>query len=385
MKDSEKFHPIDRRDFTSGWTNTTVKFNVISGTNRVMVQTQGGKWKDDKKNVVKTMSKTITDDNGNVIKGEQIDIPWNKRFDSDEIDKVAGHRKFTVDTGDVKMRYKLMDAVKAFEDGTITDEMMNEVGVDELEDAKAALETSMAKKKVFLSAYDFAEYMVKVVRSDKLKNALFAISGTYDVNYSEEKGRFYITYNVNKVTRVADDTVPKTELKINFYFSEDAFNDDVYDEKGISYLNGWTDYYDNNLKTTGFMPMTIAVRENEKANAIIKRKFDVDCDDAVKTIGITLSVVDGAERVELTVDMMTDEEKEEYEAGLLDFEDWKRSKGGNAYGDRVSEIRFDKFTAGKSAVEDTTYTINDMHPARVAKKVEEDKAALPFDVDDDDL
>ena len=35
-KDSEKFHPIERKEFSSGWMNTTVKFNVISGTNRIL-------------------------------------------------------------------------------------------------------------------------------------------------------------------------------------------------------------------------------------------------------------------------------------------------------------------------------------------------------------
>ena len=89
-RDSEKFHPIERRDFASGWTNTTVRFNCVSGTNRVLCMTQGGKWTSDAKNSVKTFGKSTTDANGNVIKGEKIEIPWNKRFDKDEIAKVAG-------------------------------------------------------------------------------------------------------------------------------------------------------------------------------------------------------------------------------------------------------------------------------------------------------
>lgn len=385
MKDSEKFHPIERKVYDSGWMNTTVKFNCISDTNRIMVQAQGGKWNDDKKNIIKTMTKTVADESGNTIKGEPIEIPWNKRFDEDQIDKVAGFRRYTVDTGDVKMRYKLADAVEAFNNGTITDELIEEIGFDNVDDAKEALEKSKAKKKVFLSEWDFAEYMVKVVQSDKLKNALFAISGNYDINYNAEKNTFYKTFHVNKVIRVADDTAAKTELKINFYFGENAFNDDNYDEKGVSYLNGWTDYYDNSLKKTGFMDMTLAVRENEKANSLIKRKFSVDSDEEIKSIGLTLAVIDGAERVELTVDMMSDDEREEYECGLLDFEDWKRSKGGNVYGPKVSEMRFVQFTAGKNTVEDTTYTVADMQPAKMTKKVEEDNETLPFDVDDDDL
>ena len=68
-KETEKFKPIDRKEFASSWMNTTVKFNCISGTNRILCMTQGGKWKDDKKNSVRTFSKSTTDANGNVTGG----------------------------------------------------------------------------------------------------------------------------------------------------------------------------------------------------------------------------------------------------------------------------------------------------------------------------
>ena len=156
-KDSEKFHPIERKEFSSGWMNTTVRFNCVSGTNRILCMTQGGKWKDDKKNTVKTFGKSTTDANGNVTKGTAIEIPWAKRFDQDQIDKVAGFKKFVVDTGDYKMRYKLQDLVEAFKNGTVTDEKIEEIGIDNLDDAVAALEKSHAKRKEFVAEWDFAE------------------------------------------------------------------------------------------------------------------------------------------------------------------------------------------------------------------------------------
>ena len=190
-KETEKFKPIERKEFTSKWMNTTVKFNVISGTNRILCMTQGGKWTDDKKNTVKTFGKSTTDENGKVTKGAAIDIPWAKRFDAEEIAKVAGFKKFVVDTGDYKMRYKLQDLVAAFENGSVTDEMMEQAGIDNLEDAKAALEKSQAKRKEFLSEWDFAEYMTKVLNADKLKDKLFNVSGSYEVSYNAENDRFY--------------------------------------------------------------------------------------------------------------------------------------------------------------------------------------------------
>ena len=87
IKDSESFHPVEKKTFDSGWNMTTVKFNCISGTNRIMCLVQGGKWNDDKKNVVKTIAKTVTNEDGSVTRGEKIEIPWSKRFDEKEIEK----------------------------------------------------------------------------------------------------------------------------------------------------------------------------------------------------------------------------------------------------------------------------------------------------------
>lgn len=379
-KDSDKFHPVDRREFSSGWTNTTVRFNCLSDMNRVLCTTQGGKWKDDSKNVIKTFSKSTTDANGNVTRGEMIDIPWNKRFDADQIDKVAGFRKFVCDTGDVKMRYRLQDIVG---NKTEIDEELVAVGINSIDDAKIALEKSLAKKKVFLSEYDFAEYIAKVAASEKFKDKLFYISGFYDVAYNAEKDRFYTNYHVNRVVLAPDDAEPNTELKIDFYFGENAWNDNQYEETGKVYISGWINYYDNMVKKNGFMPLIVAVKENGKKIAALKRKFEVDDSDAIKQIGLTLKVIDGAERVEITMDMLDEETRSDIELGLLDFEELKRELGGIAIGNRISELKFTELTPKKNSVQDTNYTVDDMHAAK-AVQVEETEDIDIFS-DDDEL
>ena len=384
-KETEKFKPIERKDFQSGWTNTTVKFNVISGTNRILCLTQGGKWTSDSKNVIKTFSKSTTDENGKVTKGTTIEIPWAKRFDKDQIDKVAGFKKFVVDTGDYKERYKLQDLVKAFENGTVTDEMMEEVGFDNLEDAKAALEKSQAKRKEFISEWDFAEYMVKVAQSEKMKDKLFNISGNYEVSYNADKNKFYKNYHVNRVTLAAEDAEPKTEMKIDFFYGENSWDDSAYDETGKCFVNGWISYYDSNLKKNGFNDVVVVIREdNDKKRNALKRKFS--CDEGVKQIGLTLSVIEGAEVVELTMDMLDEETRSDIEDGLLIWEEVKKELGGRTIGDRVSELRFAELTPKKNVPQDTVYTADDMHPARedVVEEDNEDVVTNIFD-DEDDL
>jgi hypothetical protein len=337
---------------------------------------------------VKTFSKSTTDANGKVTKGEKIDIPWNKRFDEDQIARVAGFKKFIIDTGDYKMRYRLQDLVAAFENGTVTDEFMEELGIDNIDDAKAALDKSKAKRKEFLSEWDFAEYMIKVAQSDKMKDKLFNISGDYEVQYSADKDRFYVNYHVNRVTLAAEDAEPKTEMKVDFFYGEDAWDDSNYEETGRVLVNGWISYYDNNVKKNGFHNIVVVIREeNEKKRNALKRKFT--CDDGIKQIGLTLNVIDGAEVIELTMDMLDEETREDIECGLLDFEDVKKELGGRAIGDRISELRFAELTPKKNVAQDTVYTADDMHPAReeVVEDEEDEEVVDIFDedLDDDDL
>lgn len=379
-KETDKFKPVDRKEFASSWMNTTVKFNVLSGTNRVMCMAQGGKWKDDKKNSVKTFSKSTTDENGNVTKGEKIEIAWNKRFDADQVARVAGFKKFVVDTGDYKMRYKLQALVNAFENGKDADELIEQTGIDNLDDVKVALEKSMAKRKEFISEWDFAEFVAKLAASEKYKNSLFNVSGAYDVQYNPDKGQFYTNYRVNRITLSAEDTEPKTEMKVDFLYGEDAWDDSTYEETGKVLVNGWISYYDGNLKKNGFKDMTVVIREdNEKKRNALKRKFTVN--DGIKQIGITLSVIDGAEVIELTMDMLDEETRSDIEDGLLIWEEVKRELGGRAVGDRISELRFTELIPKKNIPQDTIYTIDDMHPARE----EEIEEITDIFADDDDL
>lgn len=388
-KETEKFKPIERKTYDpSRWMNTTVKFNCISDTNRVLCTAQGGKWENDSKNVVKTFSKSVKDENGNVTKGTNIEIPWNKRFDEDQIAKVAGFRKFVVDTGDTRMRYKLQDLVAAFKDGKETDEMMEEVGIHDLATAEAALVKSKAKRREFLSQWDFAEYLTKVCTSEKLKDKKFYISGTYDVQYNPVNDKFYTSYNVNRVVMAPDDAEPSTKMEMDFFFGENAFDDSVYEETGKCFINGWISYYDGNkdVRKNGFKPVTITVREEEKKVKGLRRKFDIE--EGIKTIGLTLKVIEGAERKEITMDDLDEETREDIECGLVDFEEVVKALGGNVFGDRISELRYVELMAGKNKVQDTVYTAEDMHPARkesvveeVIKEVFDDE--VPFDLDDE--
>lgn len=380
IKDSEKFHPIERKTFNSGWAQTTVKFNVISNGNRIMCLSQGGKWSKDEKNIIHTFTKTTTDANGNVIKGTKIDIAWDKRFDPKEIDKVAGFRRYIVDLGDKQERSVLINAVKAFEEGKITDALRAETKCNTLEQAKEALEKSNKRRHIFLSEWDFAEFMTKVIASDKMKDVLFLISGVQEIQYNPEKGRFYVNYRVNKVELAKEELKPDTNMFIDFYFSENCVDDSDFAENGKGYLNGYTTYYDNNVKSNGFMPITIVVRDEKKLGGI-KRKLSAE-GDAIKNISLVVNVIDGTEMTAITYDDLDDDTKADIECGFYSVEDAIKSLNNNKAGDKVTELRLVGPNPKKNKVEDTTFTTEDMTPAKAIVEGNDD---LMDDEDDDIL
>lgn len=367
IKETEKFKPINRNTYESSkWTNTTVRFNVISNTNRIMCMTQGGKWVDDAKNVVKTFGKD-PDANG---KRPMIEIPWANRFDQDQIDKTAGFRHFVVDLDNRETRSNLVRLVNAFNDGEVTDELINETGCDTLEAAKEALDKSNKRRHVFLTEYDFSEYMAKVVVSDKIKGKTFRIAGTQEIQYS--KGKFYSNYRINRVELISDVEMSAT-MNVDFFFADDCI--DV--EDGIARINGWSTYYDSSLKKSGFYPVCIVSRGGEKEIKGLKRKLNVnDCE--IANVGLVVNIIDGAEVLPITYDDLSDEEKADIDDGFITLEEIQKATSGGKIGERITELRYFGLNPRKRTVEDTTYNIEDMKPATADVKDEN-----IFDEDDD--
>ena len=370
IKETENFKPIDRKTFdTSGWQMTNVKFNCISGTNRIMCIAQGGKFKDDSKNIIKTVGQPPAGGG----KRPLIDIAWDKRNDPDEIAKVAGFKHFVVDLDDYKMRYKLRDLVKAFKEDGDTDDLVAETGCETLNQATEALEKSEKRRHVFLSAWDFAEYMAKVVVSEKVKDKMFRISGNREIQYS--KGKFYSNYMVNRVELI-NDVEPNATMNIDFYFAEDCVDEN--DDNGIGYINGWGNYYDSQLKKNGFYPICIVSRGGEKEIKGLRRKLSVG-ESEIATVGLTVNVIDGAEIVPSTYDDLSDEDKADIDDGFITLEEIIKASNGGKVGDKITELRYAGLNPRKRNIEDTDFSVENMVPATM--EIEDNES----DDEDEDL
>lgn len=381
-KETEKFKPYETTEYKSGWTNRTLRFNAISGDNRFMLTAKGGCYSDGSGDLY-LFSKDSVDESGNKVKGKMFTIPFKDRFNEDKIAETAEWKKFTCDLEIPGRRWKLEHAVEKLNDGhEFTDEELAELGVDNVKNIAAELEKSKKKRKEFLSAYDYAEFLYKMLTSDKYKDKKFHVRGTYEMQYSDEKQRWYNSYVPTRIYLAKEDEEETATENVVLFYDENSLDDCSVEEKKKYYVNGYVETYDNNRKKNIFAPYTVVINADDNEKKIKKLVDMFTVDDGVKQLGLVVDMIDGAQKTEITLESLSEEIQDNILCGIVEFEDVKRELGNSTYGDRVTENRFKKLGKGYSAgAHDTVYTSEDFAISPLGS----DNEDLDLFADDDDL
>lgn len=391
-KETEKFHPYTEKTYPSGWVRKQLLFNVTCGDNRHMLTVTAGAFADGHGDIY-SFTKGGVDENGNKVKGESIQIPFKERLTSPRLAEIAEFKKFIIDLEQPGRRYKLQNmADKLHEGKELTDEELKEVGLESKDDVTTALEKSNKKRHEFISEMDYIDFIKKVIDSEKYKDKLFFIRGNGEYQYSDNQQKVYESYIPTRIYLAADDAEPSSTATINIIFNNESLDEMSVEEKGKYYVNGHMMEYDQNRKANIPVPVTIIIpvpeddEKGKKKAEAFKHKFMVD-DDTYKEYGAIVNMLNGAQKTEITEDMLTDEQREDLDLGIITMDDIRAEIGGNVYGDRIREYQLVKpargFTKGR---QDTVWTDEDM----IIKPIEEaipDSEDLFEDeaVDDDDI
>jgi hypothetical protein len=334
-KESEKFSPYTYEEYPSGWNKARLLFNVQSAENRHMLTIEG-MMKADGTGLVYTFTKGSTDPKTHErIKGENIQVPWKDRNKPEVLANVAEFKKFVIDLEKYGRRYKLEKAVE----GTATQEELEELG--EIEDYSKALEDSKKKRKEFISEYDFTEYLNKLISSGKINDKVFKVSG--DIVHSEYNGKIYKKLIPSRIYLVDNNEEQTSTGQITVYYNKESLDTASYDATKKYYINGFVRDYDGQRKENVPCPIQLVLddsSEDEKKSKVvkvIKRQFEVD-NDSWKEFGVKVKLLDGAQKVDITEDMLTDFQKEMLELDMLTMDDIRKEIGGDVYGDRVQEM-----------------------------------------------
>ena len=372
-KETEKFKPFTETVYDSGWKRTSLKFNAVCGDNRHMLQIDAGAWADGHGDIY-TFSKATVNEDGTKKKGESFTIPFKDRLTSKKLADVAEFKKFVFDLEEPGRRYKLKNMVDAIKEGKgVTDEQLAEVGLENESEITKAYEDSQKKHHEFIYEGDFIDFIKKVIDSGKYKDKKFLIKGNGNYSYSEKNERVYENYVPQRIYLTADDAEEYSTANITLLFGSESLDDMSVEEKGKYYVSGWEMNYDSNRKGKIPVPTTITFSaENEKLATALKKKFTVD-DDKVYELPVEISMLNGAQRTEITEEMLSDEQKEDLSAGLISMDDIRRDMGGSVYGERIQEYQFLKIGRGGSKGRNVTaFTADDMIIQSIVENTVED-------------
>lgn len=346
----------EEREFNGGLVKKTLKFLVVAGDTAQRLEVSALVWKDEKKNKIYTLK---YNENG---KDEKLEVKWTDRFNQEIVDSVSGYKKFVVDTDTKEHR----------------DELTKSGNEEELE-------VSKKKRKEFLHAADFIDYLKRVLDNEKSRDMVFSISGTLDFNYSETNDKHYRTFTPQKVTRVVDDAEQMCRGSINVYFCENAVNDSAVEETGDITFNTYAQYYDANVRANAFAPFSFVINKDNTLAKGFKTLFSKASGEDVKELGIVVDFINGAQRQQITFEMLTPDQQELIELNMATLEEIAKELEDSAYGkEKKVETRLVNFMKGYKAksVQDTAYTIYDCMKKPV--KVQEEEVVDLFEDDEND-
>lgn len=366
IKETEKFKPYEETKFNSGWVRRALKFNAIAGSNRHMLNIDGGSFEDGHGDVF-LFSKKGKDADGNPIKGEKFTIPFKERLTSPKLADVAEFKKMVVDLEVPNRRYLLEKASEKIKEGTsLTDEELKAIGLENEGQVNEALEKSKKKRHEFVSEWDFIEYINKVLASDKYSNKKFKITGNVVCTYSDKSGKFFINLVPSRIYLAHNEDEEYSIANLELFYGKDSLDSGSVEEKGRYYVNGYIFDYDNSRKANIPCPMTISLvkpitedeKELKKFNIYLKQ-FNVE-DDTYKKLGVVVDLINGSPLVEIDESMLTDLQKDLLDLGEITMDDIRKEIGGNVYGDKIQENLFVKLARGYSkGAEPTTYINED--------------------------
>lgn len=359
------------QEFSGGLVKRRLRFQALCGGSVQWLEVNTFVWKNQKTGLIdekKMQVYTLKSVEG--AKDEKTIVDWANRLNPDIIETVPGYKRFVVDTDTYAHR-------KELEDANLTEE----------------LEKSKGKRKEFIHESDFIDYLIKVLNNEKSKDMIFRINGTAEYSYGSKKDMYYRSFVPQKIFRVPDDTKQCCTGSMKLYFAEGAVDDTCVDETGDYVINAFVEYYDQNAKMNAFAPIAVKINKDHKMANGFKKRFSKAEGDEIKELGVGVDFINGAQTVDITMDMLSDEQKEAIEDGMVTFEEIKAELGGTAYGERVTEIRLIGLMKGySSGVQDTMYTIDDLKKKPIKQEPKADNADADidedvniFDDDDDDI
>lgn len=268
--------------------------------------------------------------------GNQIQISYADRFDKEILEQISNFRKYTVDLSDADAKEALRAAISEND----FDSVAAEYGVTNEEQAKEMLKVLTNERVSFISQADFIKYLAEYLPSYKGK---ITVTGKYSRRYYN--GKYTDNFAPNGVYSTPSSTKNKLSLRMDLFYNKDCVDTSEKDTSKKVYIDGYIAQYVAATKSNQYFPQQVifdtGVYQLDKPRhkqLLDYRMSYIDINNSnFVHIPWEIRLINGAETVEFTEDMLTPAQRVQYELGLKTLDDFKPR--GNIYGERIREYR----------------------------------------------
>jgi len=268
--------------------------------------------------------------------GNKIQVPYENRFDKEILDTVSNFRKYSVDLSDANMKQALRAAISSGDYSLVT----QQYGATDEDSARRLLKSANESRVSFITQADFIRYLAEHLPSYQGK---ITVTGRYSRRYYN--GKYSDNFNPTNIYSVPDDTKNKLSLRMDLFYNKDCVDKTDLETKKKIFIDGYISQYVSAHKENQYFPQQvifdISVYKPDKPRhqrLLDYRMSYIDTDSETYVhIPWEVRLINGAETVEFTEDLLTPQQRVQYELGLKTLDDFKPR--GNIYGERIREYR----------------------------------------------
>lgn len=188
-------------------------------------------------------------------------------------------------------------------------------------------------KKEFCHNTDFINYLKELIDNEEIVNKPIKIEGRIEYSRYKNKENKEVEskkYVPQRITLLNEGIEEKAEANIEMLFDENSILEGETEE--IMILNGKVVQYDSKLGKDTLFDESIEfdfTGKGTKAIDTIKSKLNLGEKEVGKLnkIGLKVDLIRGSEDVRLTKEMLSDEEKDLVDFGLMTMEELEKEKG----------------------------------------------------------
>lgn len=232
--------------------------------------------------------------------GKNIEIDWNDRLDDEVVKNVANYRKFVLNLGE-----------------------------------------EYGGRQEFISAYDFLGAINEWL--PKYKGRI-VVTGQFTKDWY--KDRYTDRYQFQSIYAVTDEARKnRLAVMLDVYYNVNCIDDTDWKTEKRIILNGYISQFINKDEGRKYIPHQLVFsgakydEANENHMRILKYKQKYLKPKSKTYVHILWDIVllNGAETVEFTADMLTDAQREQVELGIKTVDDFRPK--GDIYGSKIMEYR----------------------------------------------